>query len=162
MMGTSTEDEKSTVRALAVEDERIDTPPAVATESVDSKDLDRAFVYLARQDQSQLDNNVDLKALRRKIDWRIIPVMTTCFGLQFLDKVLINVSLSPKTWKLPQLNCDLDNSTRVLWGYGKNFTLLGMTSQMRPLYSTYPIWLRWFLTVSPSPPITQDLHSHDW
>ena len=96
MMGTSTDDEKSTVRALAVEDERIDTPPAVATESIDSKDIDRAFVYLARQDQSQLDNNVDLKALRRKIDWRIIPVMTACFGLQFLDKVLINVSLSPK------------------------------------------------------------------
>ncbi|KFX87367.1 hypothetical protein V490_08301 [Pseudogymnoascus sp. VKM F-3557] len=91
-MGISTEDEKPTAGALAVEDERIDTPPAIASEGIDKGDLDRAFVYLSRQNQSQLDNNVDLKALRRKIDWRIIPVMTACYGLQFLDKVLINYS----------------------------------------------------------------------
>ncbi|KFY46197.1 hypothetical protein V495_02609 [Pseudogymnoascus sp. VKM F-4514 (FW-929)] len=89
-MGNSTEDEKPTAGALAVEYERTDTPRAVASEGIDKGDLDRAFVYLSRQNQSQLDNNVDLKALRRKIDWRIIPVMTACYGLQFLDKVLIN------------------------------------------------------------------------
>ncbi|OAF63088.1 hypothetical protein VC83_00590 [Pseudogymnoascus destructans] len=91
-MGISIEDEKSTAGALTVEDERFDTPPTVATESIDSKDLDRAFIYLAGQDQSRLDDNVDLKALRRKIDLRIIPVMAACYGLQFLDKVLINYS----------------------------------------------------------------------
>ncbi|KFZ07154.1 hypothetical protein V501_06725 [Pseudogymnoascus sp. VKM F-4519 (FW-2642)] len=91
-MGTSLKDEKSTAGALAIEDERLDAPPTIATESIDSKDIDRAFIYLAGQDQSHLDHNVDLKALRRKIDWRILPIMSACYGLQFLDKVLINYS----------------------------------------------------------------------
>lgn len=138
-MGISTEDEKSPAGALAVEDKSIDTPPTATTESIDSRDLDRAFVYLAGQNQSHLDHNVDLKTLRRKIDWRILPVMSACYGLQFLDKVLINVSIAPEHWKLSQLNYVLDDSIQVLWVYGKNFTLLGMTSQMRLLYSTYPI-----------------------
>lgn len=138
-MGISTEDEKSTAVALAVDDERVDTSPTSTIESIDRRDLDRAFVYLAGQNQSHLDDNVDLKALRRKIDWHIIPVMAACYGLQFLDKILINVSLSPTPWKIPQLNRAHNDSIRVLWGYGKNFTLLGMTSQMHLLYSTYPI-----------------------
>ncbi|KFY31111.1 hypothetical protein V493_01396 [Pseudogymnoascus sp. VKM F-4281 (FW-2241)] len=92
-MGMSTKDEKSIDADLTVEDGRVDTPPTAAAESMDSRDLDRAFVYLARHNQNHLDDNVvDLKALRRKIDWRIIPVMTACYGLQFLDKVLINYS----------------------------------------------------------------------
>ncbi|OBT72165.1 hypothetical protein VF21_10529 [Pseudogymnoascus sp. 05NY08] len=91
-MGVSIEDEKSATRASAVEDKSIDTPPTLTTESIDSRDLDKAFVYLAGQNQSHLDHNVDLKALRRKIDWRILPVMSACYGLQFLDKVLINYS----------------------------------------------------------------------
>lgn len=97
-MGNSTEDEKPIAGALAVEDEHTDTPRAIASKGIDKGDLDRAFVYLSGQNQSQLDNNVDLKALRRKIDWRIIPVMTACYGLQFLDKVLINVSLTLELW----------------------------------------------------------------
>jgi hypothetical protein len=95
-MGTSLEDEKSTAGALAIEDERLDATRTIATESIDSKDVDRAFIYLTGQDQSHLDHNVDLKALRRKIDWRILPIMSACYGLQFLDKVLINVSISPE------------------------------------------------------------------
>ncbi|KAL5351503.1 hypothetical protein ACLOAV_003362 [Pseudogymnoascus australis] len=91
-MGISTEDEKSTAVALAVDDERVDTSPTSTIESIDRRDLDRAFVYLAGQNQSHLDDNVDLKALRRKIDWHIIPVMAACYGLQFLDKILINYS----------------------------------------------------------------------
>ncbi|OBT89387.1 hypothetical protein VE02_01411 [Pseudogymnoascus sp. 03VT05] len=91
-MGISIEDEKSATGVSAVEDKSIDTPPTLTTESIDSRDLDKAFVYLAGQNQSHLDHNVDLKALRRKIDWRILPVMSACYGLQFLDKVLINYS----------------------------------------------------------------------
>lgn len=96
MMGVSTEDEKSTAGALFVKYECIDTPPTVNADSTDRSDVDRALIYLARQDQSHFNDNVDLKVLRRKIDWRIIPVMTACFGLQFLDKVLINVNPAPK------------------------------------------------------------------
>ncbi|KFY11037.1 hypothetical protein V492_04717 [Pseudogymnoascus sp. VKM F-4246] len=91
-MGTPTEDEKTTARAFESEEKRLETPPIASTESTDSRELDRAFVYLAAQNQSNLDSNVDLKALRRKVDWHIIPVMTACFALQFVDKVLINYS----------------------------------------------------------------------
>lgn len=33
---------------------------------------------------------VDLGALRRKIDWHIVPLMFLCYTLQFLDKVILN------------------------------------------------------------------------
>lgn len=35
--------------------------------------------------------DVDISALRRKIDYRIIPFMFCCYVLQFLDKVMLNV-----------------------------------------------------------------------
>lgn len=33
-----------------------------------------------------------LKALRRKIDWHIVPIMFCCYAMQLIDKVLLNVS----------------------------------------------------------------------
>lgn len=38
--------------------------------------------------------DVDLIALRRKIDRRVLPYMFCCYVLQFLDKVMLNVSRS--------------------------------------------------------------------
>lgn len=35
---------------------------------------------------------VDINALRRRIDWHIVPLMFCCYTLQFLDKVILNVS----------------------------------------------------------------------
>lgn len=34
---------------------------------------------------------VDINALRRKIDWHILPLMFLCYTMQFLDKVTLNV-----------------------------------------------------------------------
>ncbi|KAJ3497158.1 hypothetical protein NLG97_g2108 [Lecanicillium saksenae] len=34
--------------------------------------------------------NVNLSSLRRKVDWRIVPLMFCCYTLQFLDKVIYN------------------------------------------------------------------------
>lgn len=33
---------------------------------------------------------VDINALRRRIDWHIVPLMFFCYTLQFLDKVILN------------------------------------------------------------------------
>ncbi|KAL2158156.1 hypothetical protein VTH06DRAFT_4724 [Thermothelomyces fergusii] len=58
-----------------------------------SDGLDSAWKYLdAHRDQGGLDagESIDLKALRRKIDWRIVPLMFMCYTLQFLDKVILN------------------------------------------------------------------------
>jgi hypothetical protein len=35
---------------------------------------------------------VDIDRLRRKIDWHIVPLMFCCYTMQFLDKVILNVS----------------------------------------------------------------------
>lgn len=63
---------------------------APAEGSVESRDLDEAYLYLNHQ--SEAGETVDLKALRRKIDWWIVPIMFACYTLQFIDKVVINVS----------------------------------------------------------------------
>ena len=62
-----------------------------------AQDLDQAYWYV--QDSS-IRNDVypasasDLKALRRKVDWHIVPIMFCCYTMQFIDKVLLNVSRS--------------------------------------------------------------------
>ncbi|KAJ5112046.1 hypothetical protein N7532_000091 [Penicillium argentinense] len=47
-----------------------------------------AVAYLATAHESEV--SVDLKALRRKIDCRLLPFMFCCYVLQFLDKVMLN------------------------------------------------------------------------
>lgn len=39
-------------------------------------------------------HDVSQKALVRRIDYRIVPLLFFCYLMQFLDKVMINVSLS--------------------------------------------------------------------
>lgn len=54
---------------------------------------DDSLGYLHQQITSADDSNsVDEKTLVRRIDYRIVPLLFCCYGLGFLDKVLINVS----------------------------------------------------------------------
>jgi hypothetical protein len=68
------------------------TRPSQTLDSKDGKDLDKAYIYLTHQNNVG-DETVDIKALRRKIDWRIVPIMFLCYTMQFIDKVNVNVSL---------------------------------------------------------------------
>lgn len=90
-MEASTIDEKKTVvpgdETTSIDAQSTHSPVA---RSIESKDLDKAYLYLNHQGQT--DETVDLKALRRKIDWWIVPIMFACYTLQFIDKVVINVS----------------------------------------------------------------------
>ncbi|KAJ5492424.1 hypothetical protein LT330_004780 [Penicillium expansum] len=52
--------------------------------------VDDAVVYLKGHENEALDSQVDLRALRRKIDLRLMPYMFCCYVLQFLDKVMLN------------------------------------------------------------------------
>lgn len=54
--------------------------------------MDEALNYIRNAGSSA--SPVNEKQLLRKIDWRIIPIMFACYTMQFLDKVLINVSSS--------------------------------------------------------------------
>ncbi|KAI9681266.1 MAG: hypothetical protein M1817_002548 [Caeruleum heppii] len=54
-------------------------------------DVDQAFKYLQSKDHSHPDAGTSYtKALRRRIDWHIVPIMFLCYTMQFLDKVLLN------------------------------------------------------------------------
>ncbi|KAJ5369506.1 hypothetical protein N7509_014118 [Penicillium cosmopolitanum] len=55
--------------------------------AVQAVDRDDAVVYL---EGHHANANVDLAALRRKIDRRLLPYMFCCYVLQFLDKVMLN------------------------------------------------------------------------
>jgi hypothetical protein len=89
----------STVDEKQIPDAVLKQPGAGATfqhpADVDStpgnrgSDLDAAYLYLAQHPNEE--TAVDLKALRRKIDWWIVPIAFACYTMQFIDKVMINV-----------------------------------------------------------------------
>lgn len=61
------------------------------------KDLDRVHQFILNY--SAFDDEaspIDLQVVRRKIDWRIVPIMFLCYTMQFIDKVLLNVSQSAR------------------------------------------------------------------
>lgn len=66
-------------------------PPMEKTVDASDPGMDKAFVFIAQNREAEHEaSNVDLKALRRRIDLHVVPVMFICFVAQFLDKVLLN------------------------------------------------------------------------
>ncbi|KAK2874938.1 hypothetical protein FQN49_001939 [Arthroderma sp. PD_2] len=51
-------------------------------------DADAALTFLHEHDIDL--GTIDEKALLRKIDWMIVPLMWACYNLQYVDKLLIN------------------------------------------------------------------------
>ena len=67
---------------------------ASSTEGL-SGHVDTAWKFLDHhRDVAASNVSVDIDALRRKIDWRIVPLMFCCYTMQFLDKVILNVRSS--------------------------------------------------------------------
>ncbi|KAJ5741154.1 hypothetical protein N7493_001026 [Penicillium malachiteum] len=62
---------------------------AEKTRIPESAQPDDAVEYLAHA-EANIEINVNLKALRRRIDYRLLPFMFCCYLLQFLDKVMLN------------------------------------------------------------------------
>lgn len=57
------------------------------------KDVDQACVFLSgAHANNETAHNVNMNALLRKIDWRIVPIMFLCYTMNFIDKVAYNVS----------------------------------------------------------------------
>ncbi|KAI5467653.1 major facilitator superfamily domain-containing protein [Mariannaea sp. PMI_226] len=53
--------------------------------------VDVAWEFLDKHRDAAVENtSVDIDKLRRKIDWRIVPLMFCCYTMQFLDKVIFN------------------------------------------------------------------------
>jgi hypothetical protein len=56
-------------------------------------DIDEAYLYMQdakRHDDVEMSPG-EIKRLRRKIDWWIVPIMLCCYTMQFIDKVSLNV-----------------------------------------------------------------------
>ena len=65
---------------------RIASPPDTREAGAD---LDEAYTFLA--DHTNTTGDVNLARLRRKIDWRIVPLLFLVYLLNLLDKVSLNV-----------------------------------------------------------------------
>lgn len=69
-------------------DEKVNPRPA---------DADAAYNFLH---EHNIDlSSVDEKALLRKIDWMIVPLMWACYNLQYVDKVLSMFSITMKVFR---------------------------------------------------------------
>ena len=78
------------------------------------KDVDQAFVFLDLAHHNHAGAETPYSdALRRRVDWRIVPIMFACYTMQYLDKVLLNVSLLPSLLRLD--SCSLST---VCLGHG--------------------------------------------
>lgn len=79
---------------MAVET-KSDTQPKVNQTSLKTGSVDDAWSFLNKSYDADTDARiVDIMALRRKVDWHIVPLMFGCYTMQFLDKVILNVSHS--------------------------------------------------------------------
>lgn len=68
------------------------TPPITSQMSFETGSVDDAWMFLNKSRNADADANIiDINALRRKVDWRIVPLLFGCYTMQFLDKVILNV-----------------------------------------------------------------------
>ena len=58
-----------------------------------ARDGDAALAFLQQNIAEGESQTIDEKTLVRKIDWLIMPLMFSCYFLQYLDKTLINYAV---------------------------------------------------------------------
>lgn len=78
--------------SLAHGDKKAGEPDSHANTSTASDEVDAAWEFLDKHRDTGGVADVNLGKLRSKIDWRIVPLMFCCYTMQFLDKVIYNVS----------------------------------------------------------------------
>ena len=80
---------------MAISTEEEASPTATQT-SLEKGSVDDAWSFLNKYRNGNAEADIaDTKNLRRKVDWRIVPLMFGCYTMQFLDKVILNVSHAP-------------------------------------------------------------------
>lgn len=63
-----------------------------AAAEVPGSGVDKAYEYLKNHEKNASVSPAGLRAIRRKVDVRIVPLLFFTYFLQFLDKVAYNVS----------------------------------------------------------------------
>ena len=82
--------------------DRVDPVESSSSHS-DTNEVDEAWKYLDHHRDANTASTVDLRSLRSRIDWRIVPLLFLAYVLQLLDKVVYNVS-SRTLFMLPFTN----------------------------------------------------------
>lgn len=55
-----------------------------------AQDLDQAYWYVQDHVGTEAASLAEIRRIRMKIDWWIVPIMFLCYTMQFIDKVLLN------------------------------------------------------------------------
>lgn len=80
-----------------------------------SGNVDAAWKFLDQnREAAGASEEVDIDKMRRKIDWHIVPLMFCCYTMQFLDKVILNVSAQRQPHH-PQTLSNDHHSTPPSW-----------------------------------------------
>ncbi|KND90632.1 Thiamine pathway transporter THI73 [Tolypocladium ophioglossoides CBS 100239] len=66
------------------------SPTALNGDANGKTNVDAAWIFLNDHRDAEGVSAIDINALRRKIDWHIVPLMFCCYTMQFLDKVILN------------------------------------------------------------------------
>lgn len=82
-------------------------------ETAHGKDVDQAYVFLAAHADGRPTESANMQALRRKVDWRIVPILFLCYTMNLIDKVAYNVS--KRLRGLEERMLTLTSSTRPSW-----------------------------------------------
>ncbi|KAK8210364.1 hypothetical protein M8818_003534 [Zalaria obscura] len=78
--------------------------PTIHTNAMPNRDTkDNALIFLeSHKDETGINlsqNEGFTRSLRRRIDMRVMPFLCLCYTVNFLDKVLLNVSHTSKMWE---------------------------------------------------------------
>lgn len=65
------------------------------TKSVDTIHNDEALKVLTAYIGDQTWTDEEEKKVRRKVDWRLMPVLCLTYGLQYYDKAMLSQAVSP-------------------------------------------------------------------
>lgn len=86
--GSDAPNQKNEWASIQAEPDRTGSPARTT-----NREFDRARQYILDSSVTEANSSaVDLSVVRSKIDWRIVPIMFCCYTMQFVDKVLLNVS----------------------------------------------------------------------
>ena len=107
----------------------------VATVDGSKRSIDEAYNYLRNHADIIGEQEINIHQLKRKIDYRILPLLWFIYGLQFLDKFLLNYAIVmglPQDLKLHgnQLN---NVASSLWWAYLAVSPLVGLALNKVPL-----------------------------
>lgn len=77
-----------------------DTDHSKALAKIDTVHQDEAMKVLATYDGDQTWTDKEEKKLRRKVDWRLMPILCTTYMLQYYDKAMLSQAVSELTIEL--------------------------------------------------------------